>query len=194
MARLSLADLAVNSLVLTVGLLTVTTGIPAAKAQPSIPSITTPTLVKQIWRRAVPRPATSTQSADSIAATEQAIHTLVNQHRATQGLPPLTLDTRISQQARLHSQAMANGQVAFGHGGFEQRGRAIAAQIPYRSFAENVAYNQGYSNPSSQAVEGWLRSSGHRTNIQGQYETTGIGVAINARGEYYFTQLFLKRR
>ncbi len=135
-----------------------------------------------------------TPSATSTEALEQAIHTQINQYRRDQGLPPLTLDPRISEQARSHSQAMAAGRVAFGHDGFNQRGSAIRRTIAWNSIAENVATNQGYSDPDRRAVTGWINSSGHRQNIQGQYNLTGIGVARNSRGQYYFTQIFVRSR
>ena len=125
---------------------------------------------------------------------EQAVLTQINQHRATLKLPPLTLNATISEQARSHSQAMAIGQVPFSHNGFQQRVATIARIIPYSRAAENVAYNQGYSDPVSQAVQGWLQSAGHRQNIEGSFDLTGIGVAQNAKGEYYFTQIFIHRR
>ena len=43
----------------------------------------------------------------------------------------------------------------------------------------------------ARAVAGWLRSSRHRTNIEGPYEATGVGVVSNAEGEIYFTQIFV---
>jgi uncharacterized protein YkwD len=122
------------------------------------------------------------------------VHNQVNQYRASHGLPPLSLDARISEQARVHSQNMAIGTVPFSHDGFTQRVQTIAKVIPYSGAAENVAYNQGYSDPATQAVQGWLRSTGHRTNIEGQYNLTGIGIAKNSQGEYYFTQIFIRSR
>jgi uncharacterized protein YkwD len=89
---------------------------------------------------------------------------------------------------------MANGRVTFSHDGFQQRVAAIARTIPYNRAAENVAYNQGYSDPVRQAVQGWLKSTGHRQNIEGSFNLTGIGIAQNAKGEYYFTQVFIRRR
>lgn len=123
---------------------------------------------------------------------EQSIHQQINQYRSSHNLPPLTLDPRISKVARAHSQAMASGKVPFGHAGFEQRIQAINRIITYRSAAENVAFNKGYTNPAQQAVEGWIKSNGHRINIEGQYNLTGIGVVKNAKGEYYFTQIFIR--
>lgn len=126
------------------------------------------------------------------SALEQSIHQQINQYRQSRKLPPLTLDPRISEQARTHSQNMANG-IPFSHQGFDQRVEAIRRVIPYRAASENVAFNKGYSNPGQQAVQGWIKSPGHRINIEGQYNLTGIGVSKNAKGEYYFTQIFIRR-
>jgi uncharacterized protein YkwD len=144
------------------------------------------------------RAPTSTKSQQSnpgkFTALEQSVHQQVNQYRKSRNLPPLTLDSRISVQARVHSDAMASGQVPFSHQGFEERVRLSTKSIPFRSAAENVAYNQGFSDPGRQAVQGWIKSSGHRKNMEGNFNLTGIGVSKNARGEYYFTQIFIRRR
>lgn len=134
------------------------------------------------------------QAVSSVPSLEQAVFTQINEYRASRKLPPLTLDARISEQARAHSQAMAAGRTPFSHNGFQQRIKVIDRTIPYSRAAENVAYNQGYSDPVRQAVEGWLKSPGHRKNIEGAFDLTGIGIAQNVKGEYYFTQLFIRRR
>jgi uncharacterized protein YkwD len=137
--------------------------------------------------------APANQSPSPYAELEQAVHAQINQYRSEQGLPPLEFNPKISEIARQHSQAMAAGQVPFSHDGFEQRGQAIAREIRYRSVAENVAYNQGFADPVTQAVEGWIESPGHLANIQGDFDMTGVGVIQNEQGEYYLTQLFVKR-
>lgn len=141
-----------------------------------------------------PAPASKAVSSSTFTALEQSIYQQINQYRQSLNLPPLKLDPRINEQARAHSQAMANGRVPFSHQGFDQRVQAISRAIPYSEAAENVAYNQGYKNPDRQAVEGWIESNGHRRNIQGNYNLTGIGIAKNAKGEYYFTQIFIRSR
>ncbi|NJO48563.1 MAG: CAP domain-containing protein [Leptolyngbyaceae cyanobacterium RM2_2_4] len=133
------------------------------------------------------------QTSSPHAELEQVVHAQINQYRAEQGLPPLEFSAEISEVARQHSQAMAEGQAAFSHDGFEQRGQAIAQKIPYRTVAENLAFNQGFSDPVTQAVKGWIDSPGHHANIKGDFDLTGIGVAKNEQGEYYLTQLFVKR-
>jgi uncharacterized protein YkwD len=87
---------------------------------------------------------------------------------------------------------MASSKVAFGHDGFSRR--VAATGIAYSRVAENVAYNQRHKDPATQAVQGWLKSSGHLANIRGNYTLTGIGVASNNQGEIYFTQIFLQSR
>jgi uncharacterized protein YkwD len=135
-------------------------------------------------------PAKITQSTANTANLEVSVLQQINQYRASQGLKLLTRNSAIDNQARIHSQNMAAGKVPFGHDGFKQRVQAIA--IPFQGVAENVAYNQGFSDAATQAVRGWLKSPGHLANIQGNYNLTGIGVATNSKGQIYFTQIFLR--
>ncbi|NJK75780.1 MAG: CAP domain-containing protein [Microcoleus sp. SU_5_6] len=139
-----------------------------------------------------PNPMNINLAPSALSDLEKAVNQQVNQYRASKKLPPLSVDPRISQIARIHSENMAKGKVKFSHDGFETRAKSIV--IPYQSFAENVAYNMGYSDPVRNAVEGWIKSEGHRKNIEGQFNLTGIGIAKNAKGEYYFTQLFVRSR
>ncbi|MGF1513224.1 MAG: CAP domain-containing protein [Elainellaceae cyanobacterium] len=130
-------------------------------------------------------------SADAaLAALEDSVLAQINQYRQEQGLAPLATNEAIRQQARQHSSAMAQGEVPFSHEGFEQRVAAIAKSIDYRRSAENVAYNEGYAQPGEQAVQGWLESPGHLSNIRGDYGLTGVGIARDGQA-YYFTQIFI---
>lgn len=142
----------------------------------------------------LPAQPLSRQIAAAPTSLEQSVLRQINQYRASRKLAPLKLDARISAQAAVHNQAMAAGKVPFSHNGFDQRVKAIARSLPYSSAAENVAYNQGYADPATQAVQGWLKSPGHLKNIQGQFNLTGISVVRNAKGEYYFTQIFIRSR
>lgn len=139
-------------------------------------------------------PQTSSNSNSEYRELERTVFQLVNEYRQSQNLPPLQLEEPISQSARQHSRSMATGEVSFSHAGFDRRIEAIAESISYRGAAENIAYNQGYNNPAQQAVEGWINSPGHRKNMLGNYDLTGVGIAKNAEGEYYYTQIFIKTR
>jgi len=127
------------------------------------------------------------------AALERAVFALVNRHRRSLGLRPLADDSAITRQARLHSAAMAGGKTPLGHSGFDDRVTTLRRVLAARRTAENVAFNQGHRDPAEVAVRGWLASPGHRENIEGPYELTGVGVASNAKGEVYFTQIFVGR-
>ncbi len=145
---------------------------------------------KTLLRQASPRLAKRAASP-SLATLEQSVFQKINQFRQQKGLAPLSLNITITQQARQHSQTMASSRV-LSHDGFAGRVKAISRSIPYTGAAENVAYNKGFSDPVSQAVNGWLKSPGHLKNIMGNYKLTGVGVAQNSQGEYYFTQIFLR--
>lgn len=114
----------------------------------------------------------------------------INQYRVSKGLSTLTASEPITREARKHSRNMANGIVPFGHEGFEARIQATG--IAYLSAAENVAYNYGYADPASIAVNGWILSQGHRQNIEGNFNLTGIGVIENDSGTFYLTQIFMR--
>jgi uncharacterized protein YkwD len=130
--------------------------------------------------------------ASALTTLERTVFQKINQYRQSQGLAALSRNSTITTQARKHSQNMANTR-QLSHNGFESRLQVIGKTIQWRGAAENVAYNAGFSNPAAQAVNGWLKSSGHLQNIVGDFNLTGIGVAQNSRGEYYFTQIFIKR-
>ena len=83
---------------------------------------------------------------------------------------------------------MAENRVGFGHDGFEARCKMFNFS-QYRGAAENVAYNMGIADPGKAAVDGWIKSPGHRKNLLGNYNFMGIGV-FNANGNYFFTQIF----
>ena len=140
-----------------------------------------------------PAPAPTAQAkerTDADATLELAIHDLVNAHRRSKGLPPLTLDPRINRLARLHSAAMATGKVKVGHDGFRERAKLLSQDGPKR-VAENVIWDFGHADPATEIVQGWLKSTHHRENIEGPYEHTGVGVARDMTGAIYVTQLFV---
>ncbi|WP_224311822.1 CAP domain-containing protein [Trichormus variabilis] len=129
------------------------------------------------------------QNNGNSASIEQAVFDQVNQYRQSQGLPALTRNASIDEQARTHSQNMASGKVPFSHQGFDQRVKAL--NMPNKSASENVAYNQD-KDPATRAVQSWLKSSGHLANIKGNANLTGVGVAVNGQGVVYFTQIFIR--
>lgn len=132
--------------------------------------------------------------ADSeLAALKQQVYDQVNQYRATQGLPPLQLDSRISDQVQTYAQTMAEAGRLLEHQGLAQRAEVVRQAIPHTSYSygENEYYCPCSATVAATvAVQEWLKSTDHHTNIVGAYELTGIGVAKDANGHYYFAQMF----
>ena len=138
--------------------------------------------------------STPERTTPGTATLEQEVHAQVNWYRASQGLPPLAFDERIAEVARSHSSAMASGKRPFSHEGFEDRAKAIAAFIHApRGFAENVAYDsRSDARLAELVVQGWIRSAEHRENLEGNYDRTGVGVAVAPNGWRYFTQIYVQ--
>ncbi len=137
-------------------------------------------------RRASATPATS------LASLERQTLTRVNDYRASKGLVGLRWNESIAEQARRHSLDMASGVTAFGHDGFDRRVHDFAKSAPWTGVAENVFMLRNLPDPAGVAVGGWIDSPGHRRNMEGDYDLTGIGVARAEDGSLYFTQIFVK--
>ena len=138
-------------------------------------------------------------AAAAVAASgeERRLLELVNAERRAQGLGPLELDAELMNAARQHSRDMAR-QGFFDHIGRDGRTPSMRAEAAgvrgWRMFGENIAYNQGYSDPAAFAVERWMLSAKHRSNILSRsYMLTGLGIARADDGRIYFTQVFMVR-
>lgn len=154
---------------------------------PELPSIKQPEVP-------APRTLPPVVPIPSIPELEQSIYNQVNQYRSLRGLAPLVIDTRISAEARRHSQAMAQRQVPFGHSRFRQRVLLLNQIIPARRVSENVAYMFTHRETATRVVQGWIKSSAHRPSLEGEFRFTGVGVAQGERGAFYFTQIYIRPR
>jgi uncharacterized protein YkwD len=135
-----------------------------------------------------PSPHKISQQPISTSGTENEVLFYVNDYRSKKGLPPLTMNADISSAAEKHSRDMAANKVAFGHDGFEDRVKNFSKKIGgVHASAENVAY--GILSPK-EVVDIWLKSPGHRKNIEGNYTLTGVGVATGKDNVIFFTQIF----
>lgn len=128
----------------------------------------------------------------SLEGMEKGILYYVNQHRKSIGKPALEMLDAASTQAATHSRNMAQKKTPFSHDGFEARFAAIKKQtgVSYNGVAENVAYGE---MTAEEVVDGWLHSPGHKKNIEGDYNLTGIGVSKDKNGTVYYTQIFLRK-
>ncbi len=133
-------------------------------------------------------------SAEEIAAMEQAVLERINRIRKERGLFELLPTADLATAARAHSRDMVANDF-FGHAdrsGKKAVGRVRATGMKFRGVAENLTMNNNPDTPAEQAVQDWMNSPGHRRNIlDGSFQITGVGLAVSDDGRYYFTQLFL---
>ncbi|HEX6750586.1 MAG TPA: CAP domain-containing protein [Longimicrobium sp.] len=130
--------------------------------------------------------------AGEYASQEWGLVGAVNDYRAKRRQPLLRWDAGLAAVARQHSRDMAEGRVPFSHQGFETR-VAEARRLGYLAVAENLGTNNFPADTTvSVAMRGFLDSPPHRHAIEGPYERTGVGVARDLSGDFYFTQLFAR--
>lgn len=148
---------------------------PAPAPQPTTPPPSTTT----------PPPATAGLSAD-----ESLMFNLVNQDRAKNVLPPLTLDMRLVQLARQKSQDMVQNNYfshtspTYGTAYDMERKAGVTARV---MGAENIAKTA----TAQRAEAAFMQSPGHRANILNPlHDTIGIGI-VKTPGGVTVTQMFL---
>jgi len=114
---------------------------------------------------------------------------LMNAHRVSIGLAPLVWDRRAAAVAKAHSQDMLDRDY-FSHkspNGRTTWDRLAARGVTYSRAGENIAWGQ---RTGSAVLRSWLRSRGHRENIeQDSYTHHGVGKV----GPYW-THVFIRPR
>lgn len=184
------------------------TGPPSARPSPSAPATRAPAPastkavapVAPPKRTASPTPrrtqstATTapvrTATASPALTQAQQVVNLVNQQRAAAGCRPLTVDSRLTTAAQLHSEDQAAHQTMShtGSDGSSLAERIDRAGYQWRTIGENVAYGQ---TTPAQVMNDWMNSDGHRENILNcDFEDIGVGVARDADGRLAWTQDF----
>lgn len=135
-----------------------------------------------------------TAQAKTIAQEEREVIQAVNAYRAKKGLPAIGYDERIARVARVHSANMAAHRVPFGHTAFAQRMSSLYGLFKNADGgSENVAYFPKSKSPA-QVVAMWLTSRGHRRNIEGNFQNSGVGIVHDSRGYVYYTHTFLHNK
>jgi uncharacterized protein YkwD len=75
------------------------------------------------------------------------------------------------------------------HDGFDKRNKKFKHKKK-SNFSENVAFSKGISNPESTAVNGWIKSPGHRKNMLAKNNLCAIAMYETLDGSFYSCQLF----
>jgi uncharacterized protein YkwD len=120
-----------------------------------------------------PAPSTSASPPAEVARFVM----LVNGHRLGAGCPALRWDNRVARVAQAHSADMA-ARGFFAHtnpDGKSPFDRLDDAGIPFSAAAENIAAG---ARDAERALDLWLKSPGHRANIENcSYTHHGVGLA-----------------
>ena len=125
-------------------------------------------------------------------AFELEVIRLTNLERTSRGLPPLRLNSNLTDAARAHNQDMINNDFFdhTGSDGSDPWDRACDhGYTPYGwgdcYVGENIA--AGYTTPSD-VVAGWMSSQGHRANILNpEYREIGVGHNTGGNWGNYWT-------
>jgi uncharacterized protein YkwD len=126
-----------------------------------------------------------------MSEVERAIVDFTNAERKKKDLPELKPNPKLFAAARKHSEHMASvNKVEHELDGSKLEDRVKEAGYVAGSAGENIAYGP---RSAEEVVKGWMNSEGHRANIlDATYTEIGIGVAKNAKGGLYYTQVFGK--
>ena len=153
------------------------------------PPVATPATTKAVPKRAPARAPAPTAKPTGDQATKLRVVELVNAERAKAGCGAVHTDTRLDNASQGHSADMARRNY-FSHTTPEgvdpwERARAAGYTTPT---GENIAMGQ---RTAEQVMDSWMNSSGHRANILNcDSHAIGMGLARNAEGSIYWTQMF----
>lgn len=143
--------------------------------------------------------ATEVAEANEVVATSvnqtnpvhQSILDLSNAARQDADLGQLSFSTQLNAAAQRHANDLAAG-AKFSHTGSDgstMKDRVVASGYDYWTIAENIYY-QAPRNRPERAVQGWLKSPGHRRNLlNARFTEMGVGYATNGR-DHYYVQVF----
>ena len=136
-------------------------------------------------------PEASTPSPSNNSNYANQVLSILNQERASAGLPPLTMNQSAVNAASVRAKEIVS---SFSHtrpSGQSPFTALDEAGVSYRAAGENIACGQ---KSPSEVMTGWMNSSGHRANILNS-SFTQVGIACyedpNSQYGYYWVQLFI---
>jgi uncharacterized protein YkwD len=130
------------------------------------------------------------ESSDNVTESSitKEILKLVNEHRQSIGKSSLVRNSVADNLAEDHTYYMIS-ENKISHDNFNARFQELQQKVNAKSAGENVA--SGYPTAVS-VMTGWLNSSGHKANIEGNFMHIGIAAIKDSQGRYYYTQLFYR--
>ena len=136
------------------------------------------------------RPSTD-YTAQSVSPQESALYEMINNERVANGVSALPLDAELSAIAREKSEDMIeNGYFAHESPTYGRASEMLDEfGYSYTSAGENIARNGSVEK----AHAALMSSQSHVRNILGsQWKAVGVGIANDANGYPYVTELFVR--
>lgn len=136
------------------------------------------------------RPSTD-YTAQSVSPQESALYEMINNERVANGVSALPLDAELSAIAREKSEDMIeNGYFAHESPTYGRASEMLDEfGYSYTSVGENIARNGSVEK----AHAALMSSQSHVRNILGsQWKAVGVGIANDANGYPYVTELFVR--
>lgn len=125
-----------------------------------------------------------------LTAEEKQILEMTNRERAQKGLQPLQVHAVLVKVARAHSANMAKQEKLTHDLDGPPAERVEKAGYNWGRVGENIAYGDRDYTPA-RIMKMWMESPAHRDNIlQSDYAEIGVGIARDAKGRVYYTQVF----
>lgn len=144
-----------------------------------------------VWLRSVlnkPTPVPVPQPPQPTGDFVNQLLVLHNNHRQSIGLQPLKLNNILNQAAQNHSNWMSqNKNLSHDENGVNVGTRLTKLGYNWSTYGENIA--MGFANANA-VFAGWLKSSGHRRNIENS-NFTEVGFGLT--GTYWTTDFARKR-
>lgn len=136
-----------------------------------------------------------------LVATERAVLDAVNRTRTEHGMPAMRPNRAMTEAARGHAQELSvrgeldHQSVQRGRETFAQR-LALAGAPEWTLAGENLmVLPHPTADVAGDVVLGWLASASHRAEmLEPGYTDSGVGIARDARGDWYIVQLYVRRR
>lgn len=140
----------------------------------------------------VPGQKLTIPNIQDVKTIENKVISLVNAQRSKVGLQPFKTNWELSRIARYKSQDMINKNY-FSHTSPTYGSPFNMMEnfgVKFSAAGENIAMGQ---RTAEEVMNAWMNSPGHRSNIlNSSYTEIGVGLAKNANGQCYWTQMFIK--
>ena len=142
---------------------------------------------------------TPTSGSAVMTAGELRYLELTNKERAARGMSQLVIEPLLVEAGRAHSREMAD-KAYFSHtspiSALKTPLDRYLASEPRRPSWALVGENLFYCSivDVDRGHVAFMNSKGHRANVlEPRYERMGVGIYVNAGGEFYVTEMFLAK-